>query len=113
MSRHHKTPPRPLYQRWIIGVVGFGAFVSLFGLLLWAALRSSKNGPKSIEADGLNYIACSGVSWFADATTRDPDNTSYDVVFRDTEGRTRELKRVRMLRITDLPKDEPPCMARK
>jgi hypothetical protein len=113
MPRHHETPPRPLYERWIIGTVVSGALILTLGILLWTNLHPGKNGPKSIEADGVNYIACSGVSLSADATTRDPDNTSYDLTFKDVAGRTRELKRVRVLHITDLPENEPYCMPHK
>lgn len=98
-------------ERRIILVVGSLASVLGFAMLLAAVLHSDNRGPKSIEADGVNYIACSVLSWFADGTFKDPDNTSYDVFFKDTEGRTRELKRVRVLRITDLPNDKSFCTA--
>ena len=95
---------------WIVTT----SVILLAGLVVVVAVMPypPKNGAKSIEADGVTYIGCSGVLWFAAVTQRDPANTSYyDVFFKDVDGRTRELQRVRTLRVTDLPKDFPACIA--
>jgi hypothetical protein len=79
---------------------------------LLCACRPPKTGPKLIEADGITYTACGGALWVEDGkvNVRDIDSRSYEVLFTDGRGITHKLKRVRKLKVTDLPSDIPACM---
>jgi len=83
----------------------------LAGMLL-CGCRASRTGPKLIEADGVTYTACEGVLWVANEDIpQDPGTRSWSVVFKDAQGVTHNLPRVRMLTVTDLPSDTPACKA--
>ena len=67
-------------------------------------------GPKLIVADGTTYAACGGASWFLNDSDRtDPDARSYTVFFTDADGKTHTLRRVRVLSVSDLPRDSKAC----
>ncbi len=70
--------------------------------------------PKLIEADGVTYAACGGALWVEqeDGNPRDIDSRSWAVLFKDAEGTTHPLKRVRMLKVSDLPSNAPECINR-
>jgi hypothetical protein len=99
-------------------VTPFGAIVTMAVILTLVLVvafvlktpHSSASSPKLIRADGVEYVACEGALWLpSDGDSKNPDTMSYSVIFRDAEGRTRELKRVHMLKVMDLPKDTPRC----
>jgi hypothetical protein len=76
----------------------------------FCACRSTQNGPKLIDADGNSYFACNGALWLLnEGNPKDPGERSYYVSFKDAQGVTHELKRVRMLKVTDLPDDASAC----
>ena len=74
-----------------------------------ASCRARRNGPKLIEADGVTYIACGGALWVEDENPREIDPRTFEVLFQDVQGINHELKRVRTLKITDLPDHTPEC----
>ena len=90
----------------IVFVLGLGVFLSSYGTRTWRA-----GGPKRIEADGVTYVACQGALWLSHKSEVPNDNEpeTFFVRFRDAQGVERELKRVRALRVTDLPLDAPEC----
>lgn len=74
--------------------------------------RRHDDGPKLIEADGISYVACGGAVWMLDDSNfKDPETWSYHVIFNDAQGTHHELKRVRILNITSLPRNAPACSA--
>lgn len=67
-------------------------------------------GPKLVEADGARYTSCSGATWLRDdGNSKDPATMTYEVLFKDPQGVNRDLKMVRVLRITNLPEDTSVC----
>lgn len=91
---------------------GFGelVLVAFYSALLLASCSRHQPGPKLIEADGSTYMACGGATWLLDdGNPKDSNTWSYDVIYRDAGGKNHELKRVRMLRVTDLAADSPQC----
>lgn len=67
-------------------------------------------GPKFVEADGSRYVACGGAMWLRDqGNFKDPATFTYEVLFKDAQGKSHDLKAVHVLRITDLPKDTAGC----
>jgi hypothetical protein len=63
-----------------------------------------------IEADGNTYFACGGALLLMnEGNPKDLDARSYQVIFKDAEGRSHELNRVRIVKMTDLPVGAPPC----
>ena len=88
----------------LLFALGFCLAISL------CACRSHKSGPKLIDADGSSYFACNGGIWLVnEGNPKDPGEKSYYVSFKDAQGVTHELKRVRMLKVTDLPDDASAC----
>ena len=84
--------------------------IPLCAAILLPACRAPKPGPKLIEADGVTYTACEGALWLANENNpKDPGTWSWSVVFKDAQGVTHNLPRVRMLTVTDLPNDTPAC----
>ena len=47
------------------------------------------------------------------STPGDNEPVSYEVRFRDAKGLDHDLKGIRALRVTDLPKDTPTCQPSK
>lgn len=91
-------------------MLGLAAIVVLAIVLSVRPNQSPRTGPKLIEADGNKYFACGGALWLLnEGNPKDPDARSYQVMFKDAEGRTHELTRVRMLKVTDWPTGTPPC----
>lgn len=69
-------------------------------------------GPKLIDADGVQFTACGGVTSIRnDGNSKDPETMTYDVLFTDPAGSNRHLAMVRSLTITDLPSDSAACAA--
>jgi hypothetical protein len=90
--------------------------VALVTVMMVAVLLSSRGtqragSPKRIEADGVTYVACEGALWLSHKSEAPNDNEpeTFYVRFRDAQGVDHELKRVRALRVTDLPVDTPEC----
>jgi hypothetical protein len=83
--------------------------VGICGAAQLSSCHAPHTGPKLIEADAVTYIACGGALWVEN------DNPGYftprtsAVLFQDAEGKNHELKRVRMLRIRDLPSNSAVC----
>jgi len=87
------------------------------GILVLAAMLNScapprLGGPKRIEADGVTYVACQGVLWAPNNSLgpRDSEPPNFEVRFRDAQGVDHDLKRVRILHVTDLPLNTPECL---
>jgi hypothetical protein len=75
-----------------------------------ASCGSAHNGPKLIQADGVNYTACNGAIWSSNSNDlRDPSLKTYTVIFKDAQGVEHEMDTVRRLDVTDLPDDTPDC----
>jgi hypothetical protein len=80
------------------------------GVVPVSACGSSNSGLKLIQADGITDTACAGALWGADETApASVDSRTYEVLFEGADGTKHQLKRVRNLRITDLPSDTPAC----
>ena len=86
-------------------------------MLVLAAMLSScapprVGGPKRIEADGVTYVACRGVLWAPNNSLglKDNEPPNFEVRFRDAQGVDHDLKRVRMLHVTNLPMYTPECL---
>jgi hypothetical protein len=96
----------------MVVTLGAVAFVIVIAVLLSSHGTRRPGGAKRVEADGVTYIACGGVIWVPNnlQTPKDNEPQSFNVKFRDEQGADRQLHRVRMLRITDLPLDTPECM---
>jgi hypothetical protein len=106
--RSHRKTTAPL-KGWLVATVSAAILMTII-LFARVLLRPARTGPKLIEADGATYFACGGALWLpTEGTFKDPDAISYNVLFKDTEGRTHELKRVRKLKVTDLPTGAPAC----
>lgn len=90
------------------GAVLFVMLCCVAALLI--SCRRRDDGPKLIEADGISYVACGGAVWLLDDSNfKDPGTWSYQVIFNDAQGIHHELKRVRILNITRLPRNAPAC----
>ena len=75
-----------------------------------ASCGSAHKGPKLIQADGVNYTACTDAIWFSNSDDlRDPSLKTYTVIFKDARGVEHEMDTVRRLNVTDLPDDTPDC----
>lgn len=78
--------------------------------MLLGSCGGSHPGPKLIDADGVRYTACGGALWFRnEGNFKDPDAIRYEVLFKDAQGRSHDLKNVDILIVTDLPEDTPAC----
>jgi hypothetical protein len=85
-------------------------FVAFCGAAQMSSCRASHIGPRLIEADGVSYMACGGALWVQnEKAPLDNEPPSYDVLFVDAEGKKHELKRVRFLKVSDLPSGTPAC----
>ena len=102
---------RPGPKDRLLVTIGLSAIVVL---AIFIAVRSNqpiKTGPKLIEADGVKYFACGGALWLLnEGNPKDPGERSYYVAFKDANGVMHELKRVRMLKVTELTNDVSACI---
>jgi hypothetical protein len=113
MIRHQIVRVRPRPKDWIALVFGSMVFFAIFWFFVLKVPPSPKTGPKMIEADGATYVACDGALWLAnEGPSKDPGEMSYRVLFKDADGQSHELKRVRMLKVSDLPADSSYCQTR-
>ena len=75
-----------------------------------ASCGSARQGPKLIQADGVNYTACNGAIWFSNSNDlRDPSLKTYTVIFKGARGVEHVMDTVRRLNVTDLPDETPDC----
>jgi hypothetical protein len=111
MSRKHKHPPAE--ARFMDRLVVMGCLAGLLAIAAFFSLKLNsfpKSGPNLIDADGVEYLACGGAVWLRDeGNARDLQAANYFVTFKDAEGATHTLKRVRALKVTDLASNDPCC----
>jgi hypothetical protein len=87
-----------------------GLAICIIAFFVSCNTSQSGHGPQLIEADGKTYTACGGALWLHDdKNVKDPATWSYEVIFADAAGVRHDLKRVRVLKVTDLPAGTSAC----
>jgi hypothetical protein len=96
-------------------VIVCAGVVLLFAVSAWVDFRlrvGGRKGPAVVYADGVRYVACGGVIWLGhQPSPEDRATGSYEVLFTDPQGKKHNLKMVRMLTTTNLPKGSAVCAA--
>jgi hypothetical protein len=87
-----------------------GATLTVLAGMCLIACGSGTKGSAIVDADGVRYIACGGVvSLSGRGNVYDPNTRNYEVLFTDPQGKQHDLRMVRMLTITPLPKNSLAC----
>jgi hypothetical protein len=86
----------------------FAVLAASFSLSSCGSDMLPDNAPKLIDADGSAYVACEGFVW---VSTQDGGSggASYSVKFTEKDGVSRDLRGIRKLDISDVPKGFDPC----
>lgn len=101
---------RSTAESWLFSIFLAVVVLTLIFARLRPLLRGPRSIPKVVQADGALYLACGGAIWVAnEGNEANRGERTYYVMFKDADGTTHELKKVRTLNVSDLPSDSAAC----